>query len=166
MSKESMLREKMSKETRKQSKALSAPSRKNKALAKAHVTKLAKGVVSTIDKARLVEALVSSAKIGEEEAMALLDSRALVSEIHTLLIDSISNGAIAVNAMKVVQDKLDDGNLEAAKLVLSFNKALTPGGVGQVRDVHLHQHLHKELLSLDEKAQLLLAGNPGKKENL
>lgn len=125
-------------------------------LAKKELATLAIDVVSAIDKTMLVEKLLEVSKLNQEEAMLVCTKPQFIKDVHDRLVSSLVEGAIAAKAMEVVHAKLGEGNLDAAKLVLSLNKNLKPSAAENVKELHLHKHMHNELLDLDKQTNKLL----------
>jgi hypothetical protein len=126
---------------------------KKKSLERINLKALAKKVVNSIDKTKLVKQLVAASSLKPSEALQVCDSKEFIREVHDTLVESVIEGAIQIKAMEVVNDKLKAGSLEAAKLVLGLSKALQPQAV---KAVHQHLHVHKELEALDREGRKLL----------
>lgn len=125
-------------------------------VAKKELASLATDVVSSIDKTMLVEKLLEVSKLNKEEAQLICNKPQFIRDVHDKLVSSLVEGAIAARAMEVVHAKLEEGNLDAAKLVLSLNKNLKPKGAENVKELHLHKHQHTELANLGATTTKLL----------
>lgn len=129
------------------------------ALAPKKLTELAKDVVSAIDKNSLVEKVLEVSALTDAEALAAVKAPEFVQEIHDRLVASITTGALQIKAMEVVTTKMDEGNLEAAKMVLALSKALAKQTPDMIRELHLHKHQHDNLIDMDKKTSRLLKGD-------
>lgn len=126
----------------------------------AEATKLAKKLVSSIDKAELIEQVSSELSCSSEQALDYVSSTSLDLQIHDLLVESISQGAIASKAIAKLKDLAEAGDMEAIKLVMSFNKNLVPHDVKGINSLHLHQGSTTNVFAqIAENAEKNLSGN-------
>jgi len=124
----------------------------------AKIKSIASSVVSQISLQDLTDKVMKEVPdITRDQAIDLLEARGLESEIHDLLVNKITNGAIAIKAFEKLQEKVGEGNLEAIRLVIGFNSKLRPQGVKIAQDLTVNQnHI---FLNLDKEAQKLLEAN-------
>ncbi len=120
---------------KKNSKALS----KMPAAKVAEATKLAKKLVASIDKQELVEKVCEELTCSSDQALTYISDMKLDEEMHDMLVTSISQGAIAIKAIEKLKEKAEDGNMEAIKMIMGFNKSLVPAEAKGINSLHLHQ---------------------------
>jgi len=137
------------------------PKRKSKDLTKtcqqslARINNIAKLIVSDISTEQLAKRVAARADITETEASELIRLHSIDKEVHRLLVDQVTEGAIAIKAMELLNKKMEEGDLEAAKIVIGFNSQLKPHGTRMLTEMNISDN-RKVFINLDEKARKLL----------
>lgn len=131
--------------------------RKANYLVKNQLNKLAKEFVAEIQP-EFYEKLAKKLDLSPKEAIEIAHMHDIPKQVNNMLVESLTDGAIAVKALETLTEHVAKGNLEAAKVVVALNKEILKSRPGpQVRDLHLHQHKDVNVFeSLDKKAKELL----------
>lgn len=117
------------------------------------VMSIAKDVVSKLALTDLTARVSEAAGIKEEEAINLLNN-GLEQEIHSLLAEKLTEGVFAIKALEALNKKVEEGNMEAIKLVVSFSPKLKPNNVRVAESLTINQT--NVFAELDKNAKKLL----------
>ena len=117
---------------------------------------IARKLATSISSTELATKLAAQLAITDAEALELLNNTKLESAIHDALVDKIVGGSLAIKAMEVLNTKMNQGNLQAASLVLGFNKCLKSNTVKSISNLTVNSN--NALISLDKQAIGLLEG--------
>lgn len=118
-------------------------------LTKAKAKSLAAQVVEDIDKTTLSQKVADKLNVTQKQALQYLKDEGLESHIHQQLVDSISGGAMAINALEQLNKAIERGERWAILAATSFNQALKPTQGGEGKSLHLHKHDHQENIFAD-----------------
>jgi len=130
---------------------------KSKALVKkkketlSKVKDLASSIVGEISLSELSTKVANKLDTTPEEALDFIQQYGLDRQIHDLLVDQVTEGAIASKAMEILKNKLDEGDLEAAKIVLGFNKKLRPANTRVINEMSFQDN--RVFIELDKEAK-------------
>ena len=116
---------------------------------------IAKKLATSISSQELSEKLALQLAITSAEALDLLNDTKLESAIHEAMVEKIVGGSLAIKAMEVLKTKMDQGNLQAASMVLGFNKLLRGNTTKAITNMQIHST--NALVQLDQQAVSLLS---------
>lgn len=125
---------------------------------KAEVTKLAKALVAEVDKTDLIEKVASKLDITNAQALTYIEENGLEDELHTLMVKSITSGAIAIKALEKLHRLAEEGDKDALSMIVGFNKELMPNTAKSINSLHLHndQSVTNVFAEMNDQAKKLL----------
>lgn len=118
------------------------------------IRELAKKIAASLTSVELAKKVATEAGITELEASSLLQDTKLEECIHNELATKLAGGSIAIAAMEGLQKKIEEGDMRAISLALSFNKAISSNTTRAISNLTVNSN--NALIALDKDARNLL----------